>query len=471
MTYSHICHMRHNRRISNGLETDVNESTRAPGTRRRGTRRAAASVLAALAVTALSTVSAAADERHRVGSGDTVSALAARYGTTVRAIVQANELDARATIYVGQTLTIPTDTDAPTASTASTATHKVAPGDTVWDLARAHGTTVAAIVSANSLGPGAVIRVGQTLTIPGATASGGRTATAPVATTLKHTVAPGDTVWDLARAYGTSVSAIAKANALGSAAVIRTGQTLTIPGATAPGSATASGSPTLATPENITTFGTSTAVHRVAAGQTLSAIAARYGTSVAAIVEANGIKNPSLIRVGQTLTVPGAAASGLVGDSFAGRTYSAPVVASANQNKATLLAMDVPTRSQMQSMVVSTARSMGVSTALAQAIAYQESGFSMQAVSPANAIGTMQVIPTSGDWASDMVGRDLNLLVPQDNVTAGVAILRQLTRSSSSLETAIAGYYQGAASVRKYGMFADTERYVASVLALMERFD
>lgn len=460
--------MRHIRRIRYGMETDVNKPTRAPETPRRGTRRTAASVLAALAVTALSTVSAEADERHRVGSGDTVSALASQYGTTVSAIVRANDLDDRATIYVGQTLTIPTDADAPTSSAR---THQVAPGDTVWDLARGYGTTVAKIVDANSLGSNAVIRIGQTLTIPGATASGGAPTAAPAATTLTHTVGPGDTVWDLARAYGTSVKAIAEANALGSRAVIRIGQTLTIPGATAPGGTAASATPTLATPENISSFGTSTAIHRVVAGETLSAIAARYGSSVAAIVEANGLKNPSLIRVGQSLTVPGAVASGLVGDSFAGRTYSGPVVASANQNKATLLAMDVPTRAQMQSMVVATAQSMGVSTALAQAIAYQESGFSMRAVSPANAIGTMQVIPTSGAWASDLVGRDLNLLVPQDNVTAGVAILRQLTRTSSSLETAIAGYYQGAASVRKYGMFADTERYVASVLALMERFD
>ena len=50
----------------------------------------------------------------------------------------------------------------------------------------------------------------------------------------------------------------------------------------------------------------------------------------------------------------------------------------------------------------------------------------------------MQVIPSSGDWASEMVGRELNLLDPQDNVTAGVAILGRLLATSPSTDTAIA---------------------------------
>jgi len=119
---------------------------------------------------------------------------------------------------------------------------------------------------------------------------------------------------------------------------------------------------------------------------------------------------------------------------------------------------------------VSAARSLGVDPALAQAIAYQESGFNAAVVSPANAIGVMQVIPSSGEWASDMVGRRLDLLEPRDNVVAGVAILRALVSSAPDVRTAIAGYYQGLASVRKNGMFADTRRYVANVQTLMAQF-
>ena len=91
-------------------------------------------------------------------------------------------------------------------------------------------------------------------------------------------------------------------------------------------------------------------------------------------------------------------------------------------------------------------------------------------MSPANAIGCMQVIPSSGVWASRLVGRRLDLLDPDDNVTAGVAIIAALLRSAPDERTAIAGYYQGLGSVRKNGMFPDTRRYVANVQRLEARF-
>ncbi|WP_062079303.1 LysM peptidoglycan-binding domain-containing protein [Demequina globuliformis] len=458
-------------------------------TSRRALRSAAAAATAAIAFSTFSALPASADDQHRVNSGDTVSGLAARYGTSVASIVDANGLNSRALIVIGQTLTIPsgsTSSKVSTSSTGASGTHKVAAGETVWALARKYGTTVSAIVSANNLGSSAMIRVGQTLTISGATGattaskatSKGASTAASSGSTLTHKVTSGDTVWALARKYGTSVSSIVSANNLGSSAMIRLGQKLTIPGGAAVGSSTATtvsnnvsgGAPTLATDANLDNFGGAQVTYTVKAGDTLGAIASKHRVTVAAIVSNNGLKSASLIKVGQKLTISGGTPSGLVGDSFAGRTYDAPTVGAANQNKATLNAMDVPSRDQMQAMVVAAAKKYGVDPSLAQAIAYQESGFNMRAVSPANAIGTMQVIPTSGAWASDMVGRELNLLVPADNVEAGVSILKHLTRNGRDLEIAIAGYYQGEAGVRKYGMYSDTKRYVASVLALMERF-
>ncbi|WP_236683802.1 LysM peptidoglycan-binding domain-containing protein [Demequina flava] len=457
---------------------------------RRALRGAAATATAAIAFTGLSALPAVADEQHRVSSGDTVSGLAVRYGASVSSIIDANGLNSRALIVIGQTLTIPsggTSTAAAT-TTASAGTHKVASGDTVWGLARKYGTTVSALISANSLNSSATIRIGQTLTIPGAgsgsTSSSAKTSTTTATSTstsgtLTHKVASGDTVWGLARKYGTSVSAIKDANGLNASATIRIGQSLSIPGGAEVGSSTATTvsntvssdtSPTLATGDNLSNFSGETVTYTVVAGDTLGAIAARHGVSVSQIVSNNGIKNAALIKVGQKLTISGGTASGLVGDSFAGRTYDAPTVGAANQNKATLNAMDVPSRDEMQAMVVAAANKYGVDPSLAQAISYQESGFNMRAVSPANAIGAMQVIPTSGEWASNMVGRDLNLLIPTDNVEAGVAIINHLTRNGQDLEIAIAGYYQGEAGVRKYGMYPDTKRYVASVLSLMERF-
>ena len=344
------------------------------------------------------------------------------------------------------------------ASAAQAQEVTVEPGDTVSHIALRTSTTVAQIVAANGLDDAATIRAGQRLVIP----TPGTAAPAPTAAAAAHTVVAGDTVSALAARHGTTVAAVVAANGLDDRALIRIGQTLVIP--------TASGAPASAAPAP--TVGS----HTVAAGDTVSAIAARYGTTVAAVVAANGLDDRALIRIGQTLAVPGATAapaaptSGLVGDTFAGRTYPEATVASANQNKATLLATAVPSRDEMQQIVRDTALAMGVDPALAQAIAYQESGFDQRAVSPANAIGVMQVIPTSGEWASDLVGRPLDLLDPHDNAVAGVAILRQLTRSADDLPTAIAGYYQGLAGVREHGMYADTRRYVASVQTLMSRF-
>lgn len=455
---------------------------------RQAARIAALSTTAAIVFTAFGAAAATADESHRVSAGDTVSALAHRYGSSIDSIIAANRLSARATIYIGTTLTIPSS-DAPEAAAstpkkADVGTHIVRAGDTVWGLARSYGTTVSSIVKANDLGQSAIIRIGQRLTIVATSSSAPSSSPATTETAAgTHRVVAGDTVWDLARTYGSSVSAIVKANGLSAAATIRIGQQLSIPGASLPGSSTAitvanvkdvvsdaSGDPKLATGKNLDEFGGESVQYTVSSGDTISTIASQFSVSADVIVKANGIKNPALITVGQQITIPGGLPTGLVGDTFLGKTYSAPVVGAANQNKATLQAMDVPSRAQMQAMIVRIAKERGVDPALAQAVAYQESGFNMRAVSPANAIGAMQVIPTSGQWASDLIGRDLNLLVPEDNVTAGIVILKKLQRNGISLENAIGGYYQGETAVRKYGLYSDTERYVASVLALMTRY-
>ena len=281
-----------------------------------------------------------------------------------------------------------------------------------------------------------------------------------------YEVQQGDTVSHIAQRTGTTAASIRATNGLDAQYRIRAGQRLAIP-------STAQPAPVGAPAPTSAAQGAPATAHRVVAGDTVSSLAVRFGATEATIVAANGLDARATIRIGQTLSIPGAAgaaptppAQQLVGDTFAGRTYARDVVSAANTNKATLLSLSVPTRDEMRQIVRDTAVAHGVDPRLAQAIAVQESGFDQRAVSPANAIGTMQVIPSSGDWASGLVGRELNLLDAQDNVTAGVAILARLVETSPSLDTAIAGYYQGQTSVRKYGMFDDTRRYVANVQTL-----
>jgi LysM repeat protein len=345
--------------------------------------------------------------------------------------------------------------------------HTVVRGDTVSGIAGRYGLSTSAVLKLNNLKSNSVIYPGQRIKLTGTATTAPKKAVAPASTSRTYTVKSGDTLGGIAARHGVKLSQVLSWNRLKLSAVIYPGQKIRIgagvaaaPAAAASPAATRSGS------------------YVIKAGDTLSGIAARHGVRLADILSANRLKLTSVIYPGHKLVIPGkpsavqpaSSVTPLVPSSFLGFTYPAAVVSSANKNKALLNASPVPSLSQMQSIVADTARRMGVDPALAQAFAYQESGFNQRAVSPANAIGTMQVIPSSGEWASDLVGRKLNLLDPYDNATAGVAIIRQLIRTSKNVDYAIAGYYQGQYSVSKHGMFSDTKTYVAAIKAHRKNF-
>jgi LysM repeat protein len=283
-------------------------------------------------------------------------------------------------------------------------------------------------------------------------------------------VRAGDTIWDIAITHRTTPQALVAKNRLAAGgSVIHPGQRLLVPGSTSgqPGAKAAAPAPQAAS-----------RVHVVQAGESMSSIADRYRVTLTKLLAANRLANPRLIVPGQRIAVPGTppARPKAAGkptptseNTFAGYTYSDATVAAAQKNRATLAKADLPSRTEIAAMIRRTATRHGVDPRLALAISWQESGWSQRAVSVANAIGTMQVIPTSGDWASQLAGRRLDLLDTQDNITAGVVIIRALQVSAEDREQAIAGYYQGLRSVRTQGMFKDTKQYVAAVLAHYKR--
>ena len=308
----------------------------------------------------------------------------------------------------------------------------VAPGDSLWSLATSHGVTVKELVAANSVPAHGMLRPGQRLTLPGSPAGATRTgsadhdaaratrtpSSAPSAA-RHHPVAPGDTLWELSERYRVSVADLMSANRLGAGDVLRPGRTLSIPGGPAQQAPAAS------------------------------------STARAAAAEDTRQAPPEPRAVGST---------------FAGRHYPEEVTESANAHHAELRQRAVPSPEQVRQMVAATARSMGVDPALALAHASQESGFRHEVVSPADAVGTMQVVPSAGEWAATLVGRDLDLLDPQDNITAGVAIIRELQHRAPDRATGIGAYYQGLHGVRTYGMYPDTKAYVKAVSAQERRF-
>jgi LysM repeat protein len=115
--------------------------------------------------------------------------------------------------------------------------------------------------------------------------------------TTIHVVQRGETLYSIARHYGVSVGAICAANSIANPRLIYAGQQLVIPissGAPAPPSGTPSGD----------TYGVQQ-THVVQPGENLYRIALRYGTTIPVLAAANGIAEPTQIRVGQTLVIPG----------------------------------------------------------------------------------------------------------------------------------------------------------------------
>ena len=288
-------------------------------------------------------------------------------------------------------------------------------------------------------------------------------AAAPVRTQSTYTIRPGDTLGQISRATGVKTADLRAANGLSGDRIIA-GQTLVIP-ARSQGSA---GQPAASI------AGGPSGTYTVRRGDTISAIAAARGSTTAAILAANPGVDSRTLRPGQKLVIPKGSSTGgapkRVPNTFAGRTYPAETVRSANLNKQALHERHAPGTAGMQQIIRQAANRHGVDPALALAIAHQESGFNMRAVSPANAVGAMQVIPSSGDWASRMAGRQLDLMDPHDNATAGVLIIKAHQRTGADESIVIASYYQGRGSVTKNGMFPDTRRYVTNVQALKARY-
>lgn len=332
-------------------------------------------------------------------------------------------------------------------------TYVVRRGDTLSELAVRHHTTVARLVAKNRLrSAGAPLRAGQRLAVP-------RMRPAPslrrsVSTSRadgRYAVRPGDTLGGIALRHGLSADRLARVNHIAVHSVLRIGQRLDIPG----GQATARRSVKAA---RSSAAGGSPAVYTVNSGDTLSEISATHGISQAALLKANGLRS-SALRIGQRLRIPGASRSSS-GQSLGSTPHA---------NLAYLRSRPAPSRTKVRSMIVATSQRHGVDPRLALAIAWQESGWNQRRVSSKNAIGVMQCLPSTGRWISGVVGRQLDLLQAGDNITCGVALLRTLGRVADSENEVIAAYYQGLASVRSRGLYDDTQRYVANVLAHKRR--
>jgi len=321
-------------------------------------------------------------------------------------------------------------------------------GDTLWDIALEHGTTVDALVALNGISDPSLIRIGQRIVLQPPTApSSSSPAPAPPAPII-HVVQPDETLWAIAVYYGTTVAALVEANQIPNPSLIRIGQTLAIP-QLAPSQPAAAPAPSATAPIR---------EHVVQAGETLWAISALYGTTVEALVEANLLANPSFIRTGQRVVIPGAPAAA----SNSGANASMPAD----------MAAKVAQRTEARGILLEAASEFGVPGPFVLAVAWHESGWQPGVVSGAGAVGIMQLMPDTADWvAGSMLYEAPAMDDSRWNTRAGVRLLAYyLDRYEGDTAKTLAAYFQGMASVDQIGVLVSTVPYIESILTLEQIF-
>jgi N-acetylmuramoyl-L-alanine amidase len=286
-------------------------------------------------------------------------------------------------------------------------------------------------------------------------------APAAASASFPHVIAVGESLSWIAATDGLTVQQLAAANGLSPDARLVAGATIQIPPQAGP---TGQSSPATASDggDNTEHPGATTSSYVVVPGDTLSAIAARAGVSVATLAAANGLDPAGVLLSGSALRVPGASS---------GAASTTPVSQPSVSGGAG--GPPYPSNERLTgSQIAQIAAANGVPASLAQAIAWQESGFNNAMVSNANARGVMQIIPSTWDWIGQNLAPQPPLATASalDNVRGGVLLLHSLLASTGDPALAVASYYQGLGSVKRIGMLPETQRYVNDVTALARRF-
>lgn len=291
---------------------------------------------------------------------------------------------------------------------ASTA-YRVRAGDSLSSIALAHGTTVSALARLNHLAPNGVLVAGVAIVLPG-----------PAVRIVRYRVRLGDTLTGIAERFHTGLERLARANQMNLSETLRSGVVLRVP--------------TRARPAR---GGAGREGYTVRAGDTLASIATRYGVSLGALADLNGMELSDVLQTGRRLRIP---------------TKTLP-------------------DSTVRASILFWARHYGVDPRLIAALAWMESGFNNTLVSPTGAQGVMQIEPATWHYVEQVLL--LGETVPHDadgNIRIGTAYLHHLLHLYNGNEkNALAAYYQGVRALTKQGFLPGTEQYVDDILALKTR--
>jgi len=220
---------------------------------------------------------------YTVKKGDTLSKIASAFGTTSQKIASLNGIRVKDPIYLGQKLVIPSFSYSSNydyeMNSKGDKIYTVKKGDTLTEIARAFGTSSQKIASLNGISVGAPIYSGQKLKICGFSED-----------YLVYTVRKGETLWDISNKFKVTPYEIAQLNRIDKKDHIKVGQRLKIP---------SNGGSSRSDP------GSKEKVifHQVKKGDCLWDIAKRYGVSLKSLLSWNAISDPKSIKAGDKIRV------------------------------------------------------------------------------------------------------------------------------------------------------------------------
>jgi LysM repeat protein len=330
----------------------------------------------ATATTSVATLAAPAS--YIVRSGDTVSSIAGRYGLSTASVLAMNGLSWTSLIFPGQQLTLASavKTAVPAGQEQATPSGRyiVVAGDTVSAIAARFGVSTLSVLTANGLGWSSIIHPGQALAIPGLIGPGTpepETDPEPQEAPVRDSSAPEPEATG-EPAPGETVAEQPVVEEVLDAVPVVDVAPIVEPVAPAPAPA-ASGS------------------YTIVSGDTISAIATRYGISTQALLDANGLASSSVIHPGQKLVIPGvttASSGSTTGGTSAGATGNV-----------------TPLNDEMRAnaaLIVRVGRDLGVpdyGIVIALATAMQESTLRNLTWGDRDSVGLFQQRPSAG-WGS-----------------------------------------------------------------------
>lgn len=243
---------------------------------------------------------------YTVQSGDTLSGIANRFSTTVNHLASLNDISNPNRIYVGQRLLVRQQTSSQTntnntntssnttnTSSSATGTYTVQSGDTLSGIANKFGTNYESLANLNNISNPNRIYVGQVLKLSANsnTASSAHQATTNATPVGSYSVKAGDSLSAIAARYGMSYETLARLNNISDPNRIYVGQTLNL------------GTSGYTSHHYAASSSSNGGSYTIQAGDTLSAIAARYGMSYETLARLNNISDPNRIVAGQRIVL------------------------------------------------------------------------------------------------------------------------------------------------------------------------